>query len=832
MKCPRARRHGGEGGSGGGGGRSSGGEASGRWYPQQETAEQAGRKQEATKDRLKRVAEAALEALERRSYVYRGEAIDLREEIRYTIKETVFYPEQSNLGRWEEKPNIRTQGKSEAAVSILNIPTLNAARILTNSYRFQTVGGVAGNRTGVLNFASATQPGGGFKNGAEAQEESIARVSSLYVSLASKDGKKFYDAHWYNQTQYYTHGMIWSPGVIVFQDDYAEGVQAYEIDVISCAAVNAGKILEEKQSWETAEAETKIEGKMRERMGRILYLFELKGVRNIVLGTFGTGVFKNKISEVARIWASLLLMEDSRFRYSFDRVIFAITGDSTFAEFKGRFEGWTKQKETVQPATRTDPVQGSSTQPRLHLQIPIPKLASYEQSPGCLDSTTRARCKPLGTTFFADTAPGKSRKNTHEFGDAPSAGATSSGPERGNLSSEITPSHQVQPGHRNRVFISSPSPRHEMAAKNTGALRCSPTTSVRVSEARGQRDPPSSPPRQTHTGNSQCQSYLPPTIAPGGLVNPGSTGDPSRYPDNPPLPRRSLNEVRGDAGASHGRFLSPVLTNRLPRGTSPTPHERDLRNPPRLSVQIRSPTCPDLSHCNPDETEPLDSGIGLITPQTFNRPVTHSSPHVSSAGEQLNLGQYSSSAPLVDTADFPTKSFGPEQGPVLREERPDRGITTASSSHLPVLEQATPLQGEHPGCAVNYPPQNTYDATEPDAQRASSLVPPPENMRIPMLGPLPNASNESTPLSFHSNANNLVVGIMGGIQAGGNVTMSPRTVVYMNSDDGGELLVNPSSNMISLTMLPTSRVEQEVPIPCRPQCHTHLRSSFEHWNVR
>jgi hypothetical protein len=44
-------------------------------------------------------------------------------------------------------------------------------------------------------------------------------------------------------------------------------------------------------------------------------------------------------------------MKDSRFRYSFDRVLFAITGDSTFAEFRGRFEGYTKQKETARPAT-------------------------------------------------------------------------------------------------------------------------------------------------------------------------------------------------------------------------------------------------------------------------------------------------------------------------------------------------------------------------------------------------------------------------------------------------------------------------------------------------
>jgi uncharacterized protein (TIGR02452 family) len=56
------------------------------------------------------------------------------------------------------------------------------------------------------------------------------------------------------------------------------------------------------------------------------------------LGSFGTGVFQNKVSLVAAIWAELLIAPDARFANSFDRVVFAILGRSTFMEFKDSFE--------------------------------------------------------------------------------------------------------------------------------------------------------------------------------------------------------------------------------------------------------------------------------------------------------------------------------------------------------------------------------------------------------------------------------------------------------------------------------------------------------------
>ncbi|RXW14427.1 hypothetical protein EST38_g11426 [Candolleomyces aberdarensis] len=268
---------------------------------------------ETRRDRYKRIAEQAVRSMEKGSYMYRGEATPLH--IKHSTDGTIFYPQNSPLAEWKNKPDINTQSATEASLSILNVSTLDAARILSNSYRFQIPEGYEGAppKTGVLNFASATKPGGGFTNGADAQEESIARVSTLHASLKSREGHKFYEAHTRLRTgqdrSYYTHGMIWSPGVVVFQNDEGEAVDSYHIEVVSCAAVNAGELRsnESMGPGRAAALEVEIEATMYERMGRILYLFERMGVRNIVLGTFGTGVFKNKVDLVARLWARLLV---------------------------------------------------------------------------------------------------------------------------------------------------------------------------------------------------------------------------------------------------------------------------------------------------------------------------------------------------------------------------------------------------------------------------------------------------------------------------------------------------------------------------------------------
>jgi uncharacterized protein (TIGR02452 family) len=130
--------------------------------------------------------------------------------------------------------------------------------------------------------------------------------------------------------------MIYSPHVLLLRSDKGDWLSPVEVEMATSCAVNAGVVrryLREKRS----EDESDLDAAMKERMARVLYLFEKQGVRNLVLGSFGTGVFRNRVELVAGIWKELLVGKDARFKHSFDRVEFSILGNATYNTFKTIF---------------------------------------------------------------------------------------------------------------------------------------------------------------------------------------------------------------------------------------------------------------------------------------------------------------------------------------------------------------------------------------------------------------------------------------------------------------------------------------------------------------
>jgi uncharacterized protein (TIGR02452 family) len=184
-----------------------------------------------------------------------------------------------------------------------------------------------GARLGVLNFASAKNPGGGFLNGAMAQEECLASASALYVSqLKCPD---YYSVNRAFSSFVYTDSAIWSPNVVFFRDDSgALRESPMRASVLTIPAVNYGQVLLKGEDAVNAKAV------MKRRMKISLAIFADKGCDTLILGAYGCGVFRNKPSDVAAWWKELLLEYGGHFA----KVHFAVLDRSRNRECIRAFE--------------------------------------------------------------------------------------------------------------------------------------------------------------------------------------------------------------------------------------------------------------------------------------------------------------------------------------------------------------------------------------------------------------------------------------------------------------------------------------------------------------
>ena len=307
--------------------------------PKGSTTPGHGGRDDAGRNERRAIAKSTLEIIEAGHYTVGEVEHDIRPQLDAMLSGTRYYAPDSPLSRWPQPTSTSDHTRRQTTeISLVEISTLEGAHLLSSTPDTSPEG--TRRRVGVLNFACAKYPGGGFQLGARAQEESIARSSTLYSSLISSTGEKFYDLHKKDpKGGYYSHAMIFSPDVTVFRTDSGKLIDPLQIDVVTSPAVNARVVRQTSNGHGTGEAEEfKIGEVMAERMARILFLFERHGIKDLVLGSFGTGAFQNKISVVAPIWAELLVAPGARFSNSFDRVTFAILGHPTFVEFSEAFQ--------------------------------------------------------------------------------------------------------------------------------------------------------------------------------------------------------------------------------------------------------------------------------------------------------------------------------------------------------------------------------------------------------------------------------------------------------------------------------------------------------------
>ncbi|MFJ6700186.1 TIGR02452 family protein [Streptomyces sp. NPDC091272] len=169
----------------------------------------------------------------------------------------------------------------------------------------------------VLCFASARNPGGGYLNGAQAQEEALCRASALYTCLLR--APEFYAHHRAERDVFYTDRVIHSPGVPVFRDDRGQLLSnPYQVGFLTSPAPNAGVIRQREP-----EQAGRIAAVLASRAERVLEVAVAGGYRRIVLGAWGCGVFMNEPPVVAGVFKELLT-GSGRFAGHFDRVTFAV----------------------------------------------------------------------------------------------------------------------------------------------------------------------------------------------------------------------------------------------------------------------------------------------------------------------------------------------------------------------------------------------------------------------------------------------------------------------------------------------------------------------------
>ncbi|MEU6366753.1 TIGR02452 family protein [Streptomyces sp. NPDC046931] len=193
--------------------------------------------------------------------------------------------------------------------------------------------GRSGDPVAVLNFASARNPGGGFLNGAQAQEEALCRASALYACV--REVREFYDHHRAHRDPFYTDRVIHSPAVPVFRDDRGRLLEApYAVGFLTAAAPNAGVV-----RHRAPERAAELPRALAARAERVLETAAACGYRRLVLGAWGCGVFRNEPAQVAGAFRALLVT--GRFEGAFQEVVFAVldrtSGTTTRAAFERTF---------------------------------------------------------------------------------------------------------------------------------------------------------------------------------------------------------------------------------------------------------------------------------------------------------------------------------------------------------------------------------------------------------------------------------------------------------------------------------------------------------------
>lgn len=206
-----------------------------------------------------------------------------------------------------------TPSTGKCEVQVIEADTINAA---LNS---------KDNKVAVLNFASFKNPGGGFIEGAIAQEEAICFCSNLYYELCR------YKESWYAPHLKCLHNGMYENqsllskniSIVAFAPNrFLPKNECKQVDVLTCAAPNWTSALRYGSLPEST-----LQKATKDRIEYVMRILSDGDYDDVILGAFGCGVFKNDPVLVANAFRECLST------YAFKHLTFAIP-DSSSTNFK------------------------------------------------------------------------------------------------------------------------------------------------------------------------------------------------------------------------------------------------------------------------------------------------------------------------------------------------------------------------------------------------------------------------------------------------------------------------------------------------------------------
>lgn len=242
------------------------------------------------------------------------------------VKATTKFPDVKKPFAPKNKKDKKTSYKTN--ISVKAIDCLYAAEEFVKQ----------GKSVAVLNMANQFRKGGGYKNGAGAQEEDLFRRTNLISSLDEAHYAQTANAD-KEKNGFGENNALYSDKVTVFRKGadqnyiFLRTKDHFTISVISSAAYNLkfSNVKERSKRYQTG-----MESKIIMQLETAL----LHGHKNLVLSAFGCGAFANNPKVVSELYKKVL--NTPRYKNAFENIQFAIipnpgASNDNYAPFKAAF---------------------------------------------------------------------------------------------------------------------------------------------------------------------------------------------------------------------------------------------------------------------------------------------------------------------------------------------------------------------------------------------------------------------------------------------------------------------------------------------------------------